>query len=107
MNARNGSFAATAVTEISDDAAFRKAIFAGYPDRVAQRREPGSTRLRLASGAGAAIGPESGVREGEFLVAIDVQSAGGRAADECSREAGRRRRTMRASASPAASSESG
>ena len=57
-----------------DDAAFRRGILAGYPDRVAQRREPGSPRVRLASGAGAAIGPESGVRDGEFLVAIDVQS---------------------------------
>jgi len=53
---------------------FRRSILAGYPDRVAQRREPGSTRVKLASGAGAVIGDESGVRDGEFLVAIDVQA---------------------------------
>src|SRR6185295_6122804 len=53
---------------------FRRAIFSGYPDRVAQRRDPHSPRLRLASGAGAALGRESGVNEGEFLVAIDVQA---------------------------------
>ncbi len=53
---------------------FREAVLSGYPDRVAQRREPGSSRVRLASGAGAAIASESGVRDGEFLVALDVQT---------------------------------
>ena len=56
------------------DAAFRRALLAGYPDRVAQRREAGSPRVRLSSGAGATISPESGVIAGEFLVAIDVQA---------------------------------
>jgi ATP-dependent helicase HrpB len=56
------------------EAEFRKAVLAGYPDRVAQRREATSPRVRLASGAGAILGPESGVREGEFLVALDVQA---------------------------------
>jgi len=51
---------------------FRRAILTGYPDRVAQRREPGSPSVRLASGAGATIAPESGVRDGEFLLALDV-----------------------------------
>jgi ATP-dependent helicase HrpB len=55
---------------------FRRAILAGYPDRVAQRRDPTSPRVRLASGAGAVIGPESGVHDGEFLVALDVVSDG-------------------------------
>ncbi len=55
------------------DVEFRRAVLAGYPDRVGQRREPGSPRVRLASGAGAIIAPESGVREGEFVVALDAQ----------------------------------
>jgi ATP-dependent helicase HrpB len=59
------------------DAGFRRAVLAGYPDRVARRREPGSTRVKLASGAGAAIGSQSGVREGEFLIAIDLVSSRG------------------------------
>ncbi len=57
---------------MSSEAAFRRAILTAYPDRVAQRREPGSPNVRLASGAGATIAPESGVRDGEFLVALDV-----------------------------------
>ena len=34
---------------------FRRAVLAGYPDCVAQRREPRSPRVRLASGAGAVV----------------------------------------------------
>jgi len=55
----------------------RRALLCGYPDRVARRREPGSPRLLLASGTGASLGPESGVREGEFLLALDVTKGDG------------------------------
>jgi ATP-dependent helicase HrpB len=54
---------------------FRRAILAGYPDRVAQRRAVQSPRLLLSSGAGATMAPESGVTTGEFLVALDVQAS--------------------------------
>jgi ATP-dependent helicase HrpB len=57
-----------------NEAAFRRALFAGYPDRVAQRRTAGQPRVLLSSGHGAVIGPESGVRDADYLVAIDVQS---------------------------------
>jgi ATP-dependent RNA helicase HrpB len=57
------------------EAALRRALLAGYPDRVARRRSPGSPRLLLASGHGATLSEDSGVRDGEFLVAIDVQAA--------------------------------
>jgi ATP-dependent RNA helicase HrpB len=53
--------------------AFLRAILAGYPDRVAQRREPGSASVLLASGTGATMAAESGVRDGEFLVALEVR----------------------------------
>lgn len=57
-----------------DEADLRRAIFAAYPDRVARRRAPGSPRFLLASGHGAALGRESGVRDAEFIVAVDVQA---------------------------------
>ena len=57
-----------------NEADFRRAILAGYPDRVARRRDAASARVKLASGAGAVLGRESGVVDGEFLVAIDVQA---------------------------------
>ncbi len=56
------------------EAAFRRALLSGYPDRVARRREPGSPNVLLASGTGATIAPESGVRDGEFLIALDVHA---------------------------------
>lgn len=55
-----------------DETAFRRAVLAGYSDRVARRRVPGSARVLLASGTGARIGRESGVVNHEFLVAVDV-----------------------------------
>jgi len=67
-----------------DELEFRRVLFAGYPDRVAQRREGGSARVRLASGAGAVVSSESGVRGGEFLLAVDVH-ASTRAGDPDSR----------------------
>jgi len=54
---------------------FRRAIFSGYADRVARRRAPGSPKFLLASGHGAVLGPESGVRDAPFIVAVDVQAA--------------------------------
>jgi len=53
-----------------EETAFRRAVFAGYPDRVAKRR--GADRVTLATGHGAVMGRESGVRDGEWLVALDV-----------------------------------
>jgi ATP-dependent helicase HrpB len=55
-----------------DDLSLRRAVFAGFPDRLARRREPRSPRLVLASGYGAVLARESGVREGDLLVALDV-----------------------------------
>ncbi len=55
-----------------DDVDFRRAVLAGYPDRVAWRRAPKSDRLLLASGTGARLARESGVVDAEFLVACDV-----------------------------------
>jgi ATP-dependent helicase HrpB len=54
---------------------FRRAVLAGYPDRVARRRAAGSDRFVLASGAGARLGRESGVVSADVIVATDVTSA--------------------------------
>ena len=54
------------------DEQFRRAVFAGYPDRVARRRVAKGDRLVLASGTGARLARESGVHDAEFLVAVDV-----------------------------------
>lgn len=50
----------------------RRALFTGFPDRVARRRSPASTDFILASGSGARQARESGVRNAEFIVALDA-----------------------------------
>jgi len=59
-------------TRGTDDDTLLRAALAAYPDRVARRREAGSPRFVLASGHGATLGRESGVRDPEFIVAPDV-----------------------------------
>lgn len=68
---------AIARREIGEKSAvpLRRAVLAGFPDRVAMRREAGSPRLLLASGAGASLARESRVTGGEFLLALDVSGA--------------------------------
>jgi ATP-dependent helicase HrpB len=58
-----------------DDVAIRQALWTGFPDRLARRREPEGRRLLLSSGRGAVLARESGVHAGEWLVALDVAAA--------------------------------
>ena len=55
-----------------DDATLRKALLAGYPDRVAMRREPKSPRVLLSSGTGATLAREADDGRGEFLVVLEI-----------------------------------
>jgi ATP-dependent helicase HrpB len=64
--------AGLAGTATDSDERLLRALLAGFPDRVARRREPGSQRLALSAGTGALLGRESGVREGELLVALEI-----------------------------------
>jgi ATP-dependent helicase HrpB len=56
-----------------DDETLRRALLAGYPDRVAMRREPDSPRFLLASGTGATLAREIEATPGEFVVALEVR----------------------------------
>ena len=69
------SLPAAGATAPLDERAFRRAVLAGYPDRVARRREAGSPRVKLSSGAGASLSRDSGVLDAEFLVALDVRGS--------------------------------
>jgi ATP-dependent helicase HrpB len=57
-----------------DEREFRRTILAGYPDRVAQRREAQGASFLLATGTGATLARESGVRDADLIVALDVQT---------------------------------
>jgi ATP-dependent helicase HrpB len=52
----------------------RRALLAGFPDRLARRRAAGSPRVLLATGHGGVLDRESVVLEGEFLLALDVEA---------------------------------
>jgi ATP-dependent helicase HrpB len=61
-----------------DDESFRRAVLAAYPDRVAWRRAPHGDRFLLASGSGARLSRDSGVHDADFIVAVEVTTAGAR-----------------------------
>jgi len=63
------------------------ALLAGFPDRVGQRRAPGSRRFRLSGGAGAELGPGVEIGEAELIVAVNLD-ANPRSADLTIRVAG-------------------
>ncbi len=79
----------------TDGTALLRALLAGFPDRVARRREPGSSRLLLASGSGAVLARESGVREAELLVALSVTAGAAGAGREAGRATGAREPLVR------------
>jgi len=60
----------------SADAALLRSILAAYPDRLARRRDPGSSRAVLMGGRGVKLAPTSGVTESELFVCVDVESGG-------------------------------
>jgi ATP-dependent helicase HrpB len=58
------------------DTALLRCLFAAYPDRLARRREPGSTRALTIGGRGVRLAPTSGVTQPELFVCIDVDAGG-------------------------------
>ena len=56
--------------------ALLRAVFAAYPDRLARRREPHSTRALMLGGRGVKLAPTSGVVEPELFVCVDVEAGG-------------------------------
>ena len=60
----------------ADEAALR-AVFAGFPDRLARRRAPGDRRAVLVTGRGVRLADESAVAEAELFVAVHVDAGGG------------------------------
>jgi len=55
-----------------NDTELRRALLAGYPDRVARRRD--RDNMTLATGHGAFIGRDSGVDDADWVIALDVTS---------------------------------
>jgi len=66
--------AAARVEGGNDETIVRRALFAGFPDRLSRRRSAGSPRVVLASGHGGVLDRGSVVIDGEFLLALDVEA---------------------------------
>jgi ATP-dependent helicase HrpB len=58
------------------DEALLRCVFAAYPDRLARRREPGSTKAVTVGGRGVRLAATSGVAEPELFVCVDVDAGG-------------------------------
>ncbi|MBX3205800.1 MAG: ATP-dependent helicase HrpB [Labilithrix sp.] len=61
------------------DDALLVSVLAGFPDRVARRRKPGSRDLALAQGGTAELSETSAVRDAPWMVAVDAEVQRGRA----------------------------
>jgi ATP-dependent helicase HrpB len=60
----------------SSDESLLRCIYAAFPDRLARRREPGSSRAVSVGGRGVRLAPTSGVMEAELFVCVDVDAGG-------------------------------
>jgi ATP-dependent helicase HrpB len=80
--------------DAADDArrSLSLALLAGFPDRVARRRSPGSRELILATGHVATLAEESVAKQPGLLLAVDAED---RAHSAPSRERGERRAPSR------------
>jgi ATP-dependent helicase HrpB len=58
------------------DAALLRCVFAAYPDRLARRRELGSTKALTVGGRGVRLAATSGVTEPELFACVDVDAGG-------------------------------
>ncbi len=58
-----------------DGDALLRCVLAGFPDRVARRRQTGSRRAVMVGGGGVVLDPSSVVRDAELFVAVDLEGA--------------------------------
>ncbi len=59
-----------------DDAELADCLLAGFPERLAKRREPGSLRFKLASGRGATLHRPEVLPHAMLAVAVELQGRG-------------------------------
>jgi ATP-dependent helicase HrpB len=69
---------------VSSDEAMLRAIVAGYPDRVARRRDSTGDKGLMVGGRGVRLGPRSAVQKAPLFVCVDID---GRSTDALVRQA--------------------
>ncbi len=66
----------TPLSHMPPEEIVRRALFAGFPDRLARRRNPGARKGVMVGGRGVRLSNGSGVTEGELFVCVDVDAGG-------------------------------
>lgn len=72
MLPREAMMTSARIPESKKEEALLMAILTAFPDRVAKRRNAGSSELILSGGGSAVLSPTSVVHESMFMVAVDV-----------------------------------
>ena len=72
-SSRGGRAPSAPETPKAVDDALLIAVLAGFPDRVARRKRPGSRDLALAQGGTAELAETSAVRDAPWMVAVDAE----------------------------------
>ncbi len=62
--------------ELDSDEALLRALVAGFPDRVARRRDAVGNKGLMVGGRGVKIGPKSAVQKSQLFLCIDIDGAG-------------------------------
>jgi ATP-dependent helicase HrpB len=59
---------------VGDEEALGRAVLAGWPDRVARRREPNQARAAMTGGRGVVLAPSSSVLHSELFVCVSLDA---------------------------------
>ncbi|MFM7830714.1 MAG: ATP-dependent helicase C-terminal domain-containing protein, partial [Planctomycetaceae bacterium] len=65
-----------AVAEAAGDESLLRALVAGFPDRVARRRDAGGDKALMVGGRGVRLGARSAVRQAPLFLCVDIDGAG-------------------------------
>jgi ATP-dependent helicase HrpB len=68
--------ASRAGSPIDPDEALLRALVAGFPDRIAKRRDATSDKGLMVGGRGVRLGPKSAVQKSPLFLCVDIDGAG-------------------------------
>lgn len=74
-----GRHAAPPSTPEESDTILLRALVAGFPDRIARRRDPAGDKALMVGGRGVRPGPRSSIRKTPLFLCVDIDGAGSEA----------------------------
>ena len=75
-SARVDQSASASQTNVDPDEALLRALVAGFPDRVAKRRDATGDKGLMVGGRGVRLGPRSAVQKSPLFLCVDIDGAG-------------------------------